>query len=242
MAETTSAPVYDPLTGPNVDEARWHHLEYPGLGSDGGSWVCAERTARTTVADGKLSVEIDRFEIEHAIQPVDNCKHVLLSTEIFEVPSDGWLSASARVSAENINATPHDYRDGFATLILIEPSSGWVFDCGITSDQAFAIHERLPLPDVAAFTRIVQDPLAGVTAGSGEPHEFRIVLDAANRTATWYVNDKLVFEASNVTIPPQVNVGLGIFTLHPTDGERSHSLHGQGIEASWENIRVETSR
>ncbi|WP_396655612.1 DUF6081 family protein [Microbacterium sp.] len=242
MAENSGKPVDELLRESGFDGVHWQHLEYPGLGPDGIPWVCAERSARSTLADGKLSVTIDRFEIEHAIQPVDNCKHVLLSTETFEVPADGWLSASARVSAENINATPRDYRDGFATLILIEPSTGWVFDCGVTGDQVFAIHERLPLPDVTAFTRIVQDPLARVTRGPGEPHEFRMVLDAANRTATWFINDRLVFEASAVVIPARVNVGLGIFTLHPTDGEHSRSLHGQGIAASWEDIRIDTSR
>lgn len=242
MTDLTRAAVYDPFTGPQLDSSRWHHLEYPGLGPDGGAWVAAERSARTTVADGTLSVDIDRFEIEHGIQPVDNCKYVLLSTETFEVPAGGSLTASARVSASNVNATGFDYRDGFATLILIEPSTGWVFDCAVTSDQAFAIHERLPLPGAVPFTRIVQDPLAGVEGGSGEPHSFRIVLDAAGRKAQWYVNDRLLFEASDIVIPPSVNVGLGIFTLHPTGDEGSRSLHGQGLSASWSDVRVETSQ
>jgi hypothetical protein len=240
MTDTATAAVYDPFTGPDIDASRWFHLEYPGLGPDGGPWVAAEKSARTTVAEGTLHVAVDRFEIGHSIQPVDNCKYVLLSTETFEVPADGRLTASARVSARSINATDHDYRDGFATLILIEPSTGWVFDCGVSGDKTFAIHERLPLPGAVPFTRIVQDPLAGVERPAGEPHDFRIVLDAAQRTAHWYVNDELVFAASDVVIPPSVNVGLGIFTLHPTSDDGSRSLLGQGITATWSDVRVQT--
>lgn len=242
MTDTAYATLYDPFTGPHVDTARWQHLEYPGLGPDGGSWVAAEQSARTTVADGTLSVAIDQFEIGHAIQPVDNCKYVLLSTETFEVPADGRLTASARVGALNVNATGYDYRDGFATLILIEPSTGWVFDCGVSGDMAFAIHERLPLPDVVPFTRIVHDPLAGAEGAAGEPHSFRIVLNAAERNAQWFINDRLVFEASDIVIPPAVNVGLGIFTLHPTTEDGSRSLKGQGIAATWSDVRVEIAQ
>lgn len=241
MTDTTSAVLYDPFTGPDLDPSRWFALEYPGLGPDGGAWVSRERSAQTTVVDGSLTVDIDRFEIAHTIQPVDNCKYVMLSTQAFDIPASGSLTVTAQVSATNRNASSHDYRDGFAALVLIEPSTGWVFDCGVSSDQTFAIHERLPLPGAVPFTRIVQDPLAGVSASGGSPRDCRIVLDAGAKKAQWFVNDTLVFEASDVVIPPSVHVGLGIFTLHPTDDAGSHSVRGQGITARWADIRVTTN-
>jgi uncharacterized protein DUF6081 len=234
---TSTAQLYDPFTGPDLDVSRWHHLEYPM--PDGPSWVCAEPRARTSVADGALTVEIDRFEVEHPAQLIDNCKHVLLSTESFLLPDSGTMTISADINVKNINATPCDYRDGFATLVVIEPGTGLVFDLAATGDRVLAIHERLPMFDaIPCFTRIVDDPLAGLATGSATVHHCSITFDSAARTVRWMVDDTLLFDAAGVQMPQECKVGLGIFTLHPVGAGHSRSLRGQGIHATWQDVRV----
>jgi Family of unknown function (DUF6081) len=234
---TSVAQLYDSFTGPELDTARWRHLEYPM--PDGPSWVCAEPHARTSVADGALTVEIDRFELEHPAQLIDNCKHVLLSTESFRLPDSGTMTIAADVTATSVNATPHEHRDGFASLIVIEVSTGLVFDLAATSDRVFAIHERLPVSDaMPCFTRIVDDPLAGLASGPATVHHCSITFDTAARTVRWMVDDTLLFDAAGVQMPQEINVGLGIFTLHPVGAHGSRSLHGQGMHATWRDVRV----
>lgn len=237
MHTTLPENLYDSFTGPVLDRARWNHLEYPM--PDGTSWECAEPRARTKFANGTLTVEVDRFENEHPAQIIDNCKHVLLSSSSFPVPETGEITISAQIAATSIKATPFDYRDGFASLIAIEPSTGLVFDLAATTDQILAIHERLPVADgVPCFTRMVGDPLAKLATGPGLFHHFRMTFNASAGSVKWYVDDALLFEAVGVAIPASVHIGLGMFTLHQVGATQSRSLHGQGLHASWRDVQV----
>ncbi|RTL66045.1 MAG: hypothetical protein EKK42_18890 [Pseudonocardiaceae bacterium] len=233
---------YDDFTGSRLDPARWFHLEYPP-GPDGTSWRCEEPNARTDVGDGTLDISIERFERAHdQVQIMDNPKHLLLSTESFPVPADGSVTISLEIAATSINATPRDYRDGFASFNVLDMASGWVFDLCATSDQVIAIHERLPLPGVdRTFTHVIEAPLAGLEIAPGLSHAYEVTLDAGRRVAEWRVDGRLMFDVADAEIPGQVSVGLGFITLHPIADGRSRSLRGQGISASFGPIQVRTS-
>jgi hypothetical protein len=149
MTQTTVVSrIYDEFTGPDLDMSRWVHLEYPAA-PGGTSWRCAEPTARTEVGNGTLAVHVERFERAHDhVQIMDNPKHLLLSTESFAVPPIGCVSFSIAMAARGINAAPRDYRDGFASMNVLDMASGWVFDLCLNSDTILAIYERLPMPGV----------------------------------------------------------------------------------------------
>jgi uncharacterized protein DUF6081 len=230
---------YDDYLGSDLDMSRWFFLEYPP-GPDGNSWRCEEPSARTEVGEGRLDIRVERFEREHdQVAIMDNPKHLLLSTEAFPVPADAVVSFSMDLAVTSINANARDYRDGFAAFNVLDMTTGWVFDACASGDTIFAIHERLPMPGVEQpFTHVVEAPLSGVVAEAGRRHTYTISLDAANGAAEWRVDDTPIYHLRGAEIPSQVNVGLGLFTLHPITDGRSTSVHGQGIAASFGPISV----
>lgn len=234
---THAGRLYDPYLGPAVDPAKWFHLEFPL--PDGGSYVAEEPAATVTVRDGELQVTADRFTKSHAVQPMDNCKFLLLSTEDFSIPTTGTVGFSATITAEPRGATPLDVRDGFVAFVVGDMNSGAIFDVCTTGDVAFAIHEQLPYPGVEhPYTRVVQDPLYGASTERGAPVQCAVEFDADARRVTWLVNGLVVHVAEGASLPPAVKVGTGIFTVHPVEEGVSRSAHGQGMVASWKDIRV----
>ncbi|MBL5972564.1 MAG: hypothetical protein D3X82_02010 [Candidatus Leucobacter sulfamidivorax] len=234
---TQAGRLYDPYLGPAVDPAKWFHLEFPL--PDGGSYVAEEPTATIVAHDGELRVAVAEFTKSHAVQPMDNCKFLLLSTEDFQIPAAGTVGFSATITADPIGATPYDVRDGFAAFVVGDMVSGAIFDVCTTGDVAFAIHEQLPYPGVERpYTRVVQDPLYVPSAERGASVRCSVEFDADARKVIWSVNGAVVHEAEGVTMPPSVKVGTGIFTVRPVEDGESRSSHGQGMSASWRDIRV----
>jgi hypothetical protein len=221
--------------------SRWFYLEYPP-GPDGTSWRCAEPSARIEVGDGTLTIRVERFERAHnQVQIMDNPKHLLLSTESFTLPTRVRATVSAEIAATSINATPRDYRDGFASLNILDMASGWVFDLCATSDTVFSIYERLPVPGVEhPFSYVVEQPLVGLQIAPGRPHRCEVTLDVGRGSAEWHVDGHLVYDVRGVEIPTQFTIGMGLITLHPIADGTSRSLRGQGLIASFGPISVRT--
>jgi hypothetical protein len=143
------------------------------------------------------------------------------------------------MAAKGINAATRDYRDGFASMNVLDMASGWVFDLCVTSDTILAIYERLPVPGVQRpFTYVVENPLVGVEVPPGRMHRFEVTLDAARGAAEWWVDGQLVYHAWGVEIPDRVNVGMGLITLHPIVEGRSRSVRGQGLSAVFGALSV----
>lgn len=239
MTRTTSPTIYDDFTGPERDESRWAFLEYPP-GDDGSSWRCAEPRARTRVGDGSLDISIEQFERAHDhVAIMDNPKHLLLSTRAFALPASCAATFTMDLAVTSHNAAPRDYRDGFASMNVLDMQSGWVFDACATGDSLFAIYERLPMPGVESpFTHVVDAPLSGVATTQGQRHTHSVTLDTEHGVARWHVDGTLIYQVQGVEIPERVNIGLGIFTLHPIRDGRSTSLRGQGLSASFGPVAV----
>lgn len=243
MTQTDSPTrVYDDFSGTDLDVSRWFFLEYPP-GPDGISWKCEEPNACTEVRDGTLSIHIERFERAHdQVAIKDNPKHLLLSTETFPVPANATATFSMEMAATSINAAPRDYRDGFASLNVLDMTSGWVFDACATSDTIFSVYERLPMPGVERpFTYVTENPLADLTVAPGLPHHYEVALSRRHGAAEWRVDGHLVHHVRGAEIPAQVSIGLGIFTLHPIVDGKSQSLQGQGLSASFGPVSASTS-
>lgn len=235
--ETTPATPYDSFDGPDVDPGRWFYLEFP-LG-DGQTYPAHEPSAQLATGDGGLRVSIERFERSHVGQPLDNSKFLLLSTQDFELPEAGAVRFSAKLAGQARNATPYDYRDGFAALVVVDMASGWVYDIATNGDTVLAIHERLPMPGVEnPFTRMVTDPLSGVTPTPGKLHDCAITIDTGATTVRWEVDGVVIHEAVVSELPASLKVGMGIFTLHPVTDGASTSLRGQGLVGEWRDISI----
>lgn len=229
--------LYDSYAGPSIDSSKWFNLEFPM--PDGSKYVAEEPGAKITVKEGKLTVAIKKFTKTHPFQPADNCKFLVLSTEDFEIPKSGTITFSATISAEPRKSTAYDIRDGFAALVVGDMNTGAIFDLASSGDITFAIHEQLPYPGVDnPFTRLISDPLFAESSARGKAIECKIIFDTSNKTVTWSANGNTVHVAENVSMPPAVKVGTGIFTLHPVVDGVSKSLHGQGMTASWSDVSV----
>ncbi|MBD0863048.1 hypothetical protein IA539_17835 [Gordonia sp. zg691] len=238
ITDDIASPHYDDFAGTELDTDKWMFLEYPL--PDGSSHVCAEPNAQVSVGDGAYAVRIERFDNHHGVQIIDNPKHLLFTTKAFELPAVGQSRFSVRMSAEGLNTTAYDYRDGFAAFNVLDLVDGWVFDLAASSDRIFAIHERLPFPGVVApFTHCVDAPLSGLNTEPGAEHRYSVALDREARTVVWEVDGQPVYWIADADVPERVQVGFGVFTLHPVQDDSSVSLRGQGFSARWRDLTVE---
>ncbi|GAA3294813.1 hypothetical protein Dvina_29685 [Dactylosporangium vinaceum] len=220
---------YDNLTGPQLDASLWAPLDMGGPRVEPG--------AVTTVAGGAVTVDVAAFtNADPHDQSLDNTKHVMFSTRTFALPPSGPARFEAELAVDHIGGGSGDYRLGIAAFIVVEPSTGKVFNILATADRLFAEHEELPYPGVAApFTRVVDDPLAGV--GGPGFHAVAVELDRSRGHVAWTAGGRLLHEASGLSdLPAAVTIGFGLFTLLPIGGGRS-SAQGQGARASWRHFR-----
>jgi len=238
IASTTEIHRYDDFSGNELDPEKWTFLQYPL--PDGSTHICAEPNAEGGVGGGAYRVRIECFENNHGVQIIDNPKHLAFSTQAFELPEHGESRFSITMSALGINTAPHDYRDGFAAFNVLDLANGWVFDVAASSDTIFAIHERLPFPGVdKPFTHCVDAPLSGIDTTPGAEHRYTVCLDRGARTASWEVDGHIIFQLADTVVPERVQVGFGVFTLHPVQNDSSVSLRGQGLDATWRDLSIE---
>lgn len=239
----TASRVYDAFVEPELDTSRWAFLEYPM--PDGSSWRCAEPHARVEIADGTLSVRVEKFELSHdQVQIIDNPKFLILSTESFPLPPESAVTFSVQMSAVGLAGERHDFRDGVAAFNVLDMQTGFVFDVAANSDHVWAIHEMLPVPTAAAppFTNMIENPFIPVKPSAGAPMLCQVTIDTAQSTVTWLVGGHVITSARPDRLPSQVQLGVGLFTLHPLADGRSQSLRGQGMRATWSQVAVGVAR
>jgi hypothetical protein len=226
---------YDDFAGPELDPARWEPLTLGGVAR-------LEPAARTTVADGVLSVEIPEFtNADPGNQMLDNTKHVVFATQGFPLPPGGVARFAVELRAD-VGDPSGDYRLGFASLNVADTTGGThqVFNILSTGARVFAEQEVLPVPGQAdPFTRVVEDPFFLARAGGQADDGFRhcqIEVDRARGQVVWRVDHRVLHVASGLTdLPDELHMGLGMFTLLAI-GDGPGSVRGQGGSASWRNL------
>jgi Family of unknown function (DUF6081) len=233
-ADRSDWTVYDDLRGPELDGARWKPAEVP---VPEGIRTGVEPGARLTVADGSVTLSVERFTRSHATQSGDNVKQLMFSTEMFAVPADRPIVFAAEMGVRNIGGDPGDVRSAMATLNIVDQdASGLVFDIAATSTRVFALRERLPFADAEPFCHVVESPFVDFGDDMTRPRTCEIELDRSRGRAKWRVDGREIYEAV-AEVPEQVAVGFGVFTMILVRDGVSRSLRGQGIEATWGRFR-----
>ena len=220
---------YDDLSGPLLDESLWAPLV---MGTPR-----VEKDAVTTVSDGVVTVDIATFaSADPDNQALDNTKHVIFSTRVFDLPATGPARFEAELAVDHIGGDSGDYRLGVAALVLLEPATGKVLNVLATADRVYAEHEELAYPGVEQpFTRVIDSPLGGF--GGRGFHVVGVEIDRSLGRVVWTCDGRVLHEALGLDpLPASVTVGFGFFTLLPISPDRS-SAQGQGARASWRNFR-----
>ena len=184
---------------------------------------------------------VSRFTRGHdRVQILDNAKHVLFSTKVFEV-GDG-LRLEWEMGAEGRRCVDDDLYDGFASLLCLDLGSGTAIDVFCRDRMCAAVFARLPFPGAkvpnlkpmkywAIFDeRSLDSPGIHAYSIAIEPHTDRIV---------WTVDGEILREQRmpGNRIGPLM-LGLGLMTEKDIGPDGSVSCHGQGIRGQWSPITI----
>ena len=241
MTSTEAHGEYDSFSGPELDENLWLPVHMPS--PEGKLVRCEEPCADTTVRGGTLQIRVENFERKNdRSQELDNAKHVLVSTRRFPISPLGETVFSVEMNAEVLHDVNRSFRHGFSAFNVIDvEQTGTVFDHLATDRGTRAVWEQLRIPGfieaAEPFVWLVESPSLDDLDFS-DYHGYSVVLNSAEGRATWLVDDVTVFEAHGVSVPPAVQIGLGLMTLVPIANARSTSLLGQGVVARWRRLRV----
>lgn len=235
LAARTGWITYDEFVGPTLESSLWEPFDL-------GSGPRLEPEVRTTVENGVVTVDVPRFmNCEATNQGLDNTKHLIFTKQGFRIPADGVGRFAVDFRAEAGDGSG-DYRQGFATFILADTTSGthMVFNILSTGERVFAEQEVLAAPGQEnPFTRVIEDPFFFSRAGSPASPDFRrceIEIDRSRGQVVWMIDGRVLHEAAGLTgLPEEVHMGFGMFTLLPI-GEGEGSCYGQGGRASWRNF------
>src|SRR6478736_4487161 len=85
----------------------------------------------------------------------------------------------------------HSIKSRCLRLILMDFSTGMIFDFITTGKKIGAIYERLMIPGVTdektAFTYVIEAPFSGVRTRPEMMHHYMVRIDAQKRRAEWIV-------------------------------------------------------
>ena len=238
----TETPIYDEMSRNTVDSSKWKIMSFP-MGN-GENWTWAEPKARLESKSGGLALTIDPFTRKHdTIHMFDDPKQLYGSTRNFPVSNTGITMFEVEMGAESYRSNAEDLRDSFAGFILMDFTTGMIFDFVTTGKKIGAIYERLLIPGVTdvktAFTYLIESPFSGVRTEPGRMHHYLVRIDAPKKRAEWQVDGHTFFKAEGIpAIPKEIMIGWGLFTLKPVDPAKgSTSVHGQGATGIWKNFR-----
>ncbi|MBO0887886.1 hypothetical protein J2P12_02165 [Candidatus Bathyarchaeota archaeon] len=242
----TTESLYDDMSKGKIDPSKWRILSFP-MGN-GETWTWEEPKARIEPKSGGLAITVDPFTRKHdKVHMFDDPKQLYGSTRTFPVSPDRETVFEVEMGCETYHSNAGDLRDGFAGFILMDFSTGMIFDFISTGRKIGAIYERLLIPGVTdektAFTHIIESPFAGIWTEPGKLHHYTVKIDASRKRAQWFADEKPFFKAEAIpAAPKEIMIGFGLFTLNPVHPDKgSMSVHGQGATGIWKNFRYHTA-
>jgi hypothetical protein len=207
--------VYDDFAGSSIDPNRWSYLKLPQR--HGPPWTCYEPNATTQVGEGTLDIHVRRFAPKpNTVQVFDNLKHELVSAEVFSTRV-GRTMFALDMAATSIGLTPTDYRDGFASFMVLDQQSGWSFSVCCNGKHTFGLYDALRKTYHARKSAHVFEapvPRANMV-GNSRHHE--VALDGRDRSVQWWVDGQLACRVANAEIPADVSICAGLATLNSLD-------------------------
>ena len=238
----TTESFYDDMAKGKVDPSKWTILSFP-MG-DGQTWRWEEPKARIESRDGGIAVTVDPFTRTHdTVHMFDDPKQLYGSTKTFPISPYRVTVFDVQMGCETYRSNAEDLLDAFAGFILMDFSTGMIFDFISTGRKIGVIYERLLIPGItdekSAFTHVVESPFSGVRTEPGKMHHYAVRIDAPKRRAEWFVDGKSFFKAESIPVEPKgIMMGFGLFTLKPVDPSKgSIPVHGQGATGIWKNFR-----
>jgi hypothetical protein len=221
-------------------EPAWRIGEFPDR--DGALRELREPDAVPIVQNGRLRLGVRRFTRSHdKVQIFDNAKHVMFSTQTFDMPDTG-VTFTWEMGAEGSNCVEGDLYDGFASFLCLDLSTGTAIDLFCRDDLCAAVFARLPFPGVSVPDLepmkywALFDEKRLETPGL---HEYSIAIRPQDSTIVWTVDGS---ELRSQTMPAYrlgpLMLGLGLMTEKDIGPEGSVSVHGQGLRAEWSPITV----
>jgi hypothetical protein len=237
--------LYDSLSGGKIDPAKWKILSFP-MGDDK-TWTWEEPKAHIESKMGGTAITVNPFTRKHdTVHMFDDPKHLYGSTRNFPVLKDQTTVFEVEMGCETYHSNADDLQDAFAGFILMDFSTGMIFDFVSTGRKIGVIYERLLIPGLTdektAFTYLIESPFSSVQTEPGKMHHYAVRIDAARRRAEWLADGKMFFKAEGVPVEPkEIMIGFGLFTLKPPDRTKgSVTIHGQGATGIWKNFRYNT--
>ncbi len=123
----TETSAYDEMSKATVDSSKWKILSFP-MGN-GENWTWAEPRANMGIRDGGLAVTVNPFTRKHdTVHMFDDPKQLYGSTKTFPVSKTGATVFDVEMGAETYKSNADDLRDAFAGFILMDFSTGMIFD------------------------------------------------------------------------------------------------------------------
>ncbi len=222
-------------------EPAWRVGQFPER--DGAMRDLREPEAVPIVQNGRLRMGVKRFTRCHdRVQILDNAKHVLFSTETFEMGENG-IEFSFQMGAEGNRCVDGDLYDGFASFLCLDLSTGTAIDLFCRDEMCAAVFARLPFPGVELpdlepmkYWALFDEK----RLGDGGLHDYAITVSPGDRAIAWTVDGTLLRSQRmpDYRIGPFM-LGLGLMTEKDLSPSGSVSCHGQGVRGEWGPISIE---
>ncbi|EHB58764.1 hypothetical protein MycrhDRAFT_1200 [Mycolicibacterium rhodesiae JS60] len=215
VATGSGTVVYDDFTSTAIDGDRWRYLTLPAADNpEGVAWTCFEPAADTQVGEGTLDMYVPQFSPRHqSIQVYDNLKHQLVSQQAFATDV-GVVRFVLDMAATRAGDAPTDFRDGFASFMVIDIESGWSFRVCSTGHRTFGLYDSLRVAYQAKKSAAVLDSPVSAPAVVGGSLRHEIVIDRSGGTLQWSVDGRLAARIDDPAIPASVHIALGLATLN----------------------------
>jgi len=221
---------YDDFRGDHLDERRWSYLTLPQ--PDKEDWQCFSPEAVTTFGEGTLDIHVQRFARTHpSVQVLDNLKHQLVSTETFST-QDG-ISVAFEMAATSVGDTSADFRDGFASFMLVDQETGWSFSICSNGSKDFGLYDSLRRTyRTRVSTNVIDAPSPAIRlVGNSRRHVATV--SSSEHLLEWRVDGQVVCGMTGIEIPPRMNICVGLATMRSLDEPASIRDYTSGMSVSF---------